>query len=85
LKKANIKIIADEIDITDITLKHKADLTIESYSEDTSIDMKIDKLKLNKAYITLNNGQYHIKRVELKNRSKLSGCQICLCCIAVCC
>jgi len=71
IQKSHIKIIADEIDITDITLKNRAYLTIESYSEDSSIDMKIDKLKLKKAYVLLNNGLYHIKRVELKNRSTL--------------
>jgi|GEM_PF-1262134 len=71
-QKSTIKIIADEIDITNIRLKNRANLTIESYSEDTPIDMKIEKLKLQKAYVLLGNGLYHIKRIELKNRSSLN-------------
>ena len=70
-KKSNIKIIADTIDIKIIKLENKADLIIESFSEDTEVEMRVEKLKLKKASVLLNNGLYHIKRVELKNRSSL--------------
>jgi len=69
-KKSNIKIIADTIDIKIIKLENKADLIIESFSEDTEVEMRVE-LKLKKASVLLNNGLYHIKRVELKNRSSL--------------
>jgi len=68
-KKSNIKIIADTIDIKIIKLENRANLIIESFSEDTEVNMRVEKLKLKKASVLLNNGRYHIKRVELKNRS----------------
>ncbi|HIP21237.1 MAG TPA: DUF5011 domain-containing protein, partial [Sulfurimonas sp.] len=71
-KKSNIKIIADIIDMKIIKLENRADLTIEPFTEDTDVAMRIEKLKLKKASVLLNNGLYHIKRVELKNRSSLS-------------
>ena len=70
-KKSNIKIIADTIDIKTVKLENRADLIIKSFTEDAKIEMRIEKLKLKKASILLNNGLYHIKRVELKNRSSL--------------